>query len=102
VAITGLSYVVTITGGLLPSVSLAACSVAWTTGLFPSCSGTQTSLLSGVGSGTYPVTVALPSNPGNEVFLQATAGGLLTSISIATTVSSASPRQIRAASTTNA
>lgn len=102
VTITGMSYVITIVGGVLPTVSLTACSVAWTTGLSPSCSGTQTTLVSGVGAGTYPVTTALPASPGSEMFLQASAGGVLTSFTVATTVSSASPRQIRAASVTNA
>ena len=102
VTITGVSYVISITGGVLPSVTLNACSVAWTTGITPSCSGVQTTLVSNVGSGTYPVTAALPTSAGSEVYIQASSGGVLTSFTVSTTVSSASPRQIRAASLTNA
>jgi hypothetical protein len=102
VTITGVSYVISITGGVLPSVTLTACSVAWTTGLSPSCSGVQTTLVSGVGAGTYPVTSALPASAGSEVFIQASAGGVLTSITVGTSVSSGSPRQIRAATIINA
>lgn len=102
VTLTGVSYTISINGGVVPSVTLNACSVPWTTGVLPSCSGTQTSIVSGVGAGTYPVSVALPASAGSEVYIQATAGGVPLSITVTTSVSSAAPRQIRASSVTNA
>ena len=100
--LTGVSYTVSINGGVLPSITLNACSVPWTTGLSPSCSGTQTTIVSAVGAGTYPVSVAVPASAGSEVYIQATTGGLPLGITITTSVSSAAPRQIRASSVTNA
>lgn len=102
VTLTGVSYTISINGGLLPSITLTACSVAWTTGLFPSCSGTQTTIVSAVGAGTYAVSVAVPASAGSEVYIQATTGGVPLGITVTTSVSSAGPRQIRASSVTNA
>lgn len=102
VTLTGVSYTISISGGLLPSVTLNGCSVPWTTGLFPSCSGTQTSIVNGGAAGTYPVSVAVPSSAGSEVYVYATDAGLPSSFTVTTSVSSGAPRQIRASSVTNA
>src|SRR5262249_36568782 len=57
--LTGLSYVISFSGGGNPKVSLDACSVAWSTGSGGSCAGTTTSILSRDAAGTYPVTVGI-------------------------------------------
>ena len=101
VTLTGVSYTIPINGGVVPSITLNACSVPWTTGLSPSCSGTQTLIVNNAGSGTYQVSVAVPASAGSEVYIQATAGGLPLGITITTSVSSGAPRQIRASSVTN-
>ena len=97
--LSGVSYVVSFTGGISPSATLTACSVAWVATL---CSGTSTLVLSAVSAGTFAVTAAIPSAPGSKVFLQAVALGAPTNITFSTKVSSAGPRQIAAAVTTNA
>jgi hypothetical protein len=101
VTLTGISYTISINGGVLPSITLDACSVPWTTGLSPSCSGTQTLIVNNAGAGTYPVNVAVPASAGSEVYIQATTVGVPLGITITTSVSSAAPRQIRASSVTN-
>jgi hypothetical protein len=101
-SLAGLTYSISFAGGVAPTVTLTACSVAWTTGVLPLCTGVQTTVLSGVAAGTYPVTVGVPSTAGSEVFIQASPGGLPSSFTVTTTVGSGAPRQIRAASTTDA
>lgn len=100
--LTGLSYVISFQGGIGPTVTLVACSVAWTISLLTSCSGTETTILSSVAAGTYGTAVGVPANPGGEVYLQATPAGLPSSLTISTSVTSGTPRQVRAATTTNA
>ena len=102
VTIAGLTYSIAFNGGVAPTVTLTACSVAWTTVVLPTCTGVQTTVLSGVAAGTYPVTVGVPTSPGSAVYLQASPGGLPSSFTVTTTVGSGAPRQIRAASATNA
>jgi hypothetical protein len=86
--LSGLSYIISVTGGGNPKVSVDACSVAWFTGSGGSCAGTATSVLSKVPAGTYPLTVGIPVTPGSEVYLRATSIGNPTGIQIATSVCS--------------
>jgi hypothetical protein len=87
VTLTGLSYTITLPGGLNPTITLSSCSVAWTQST-DKCAGTMTRLLNKKAAGTYPVTISVPSSPTSETYLQATAAGSPTSITIATSVCS--------------
>lgn len=108
VNLAGLSYVVSFSGGLLPAVTIATCTVAWkqSTG---SCSGTTTTILSGKAAGTYAVTAGVPTAPASEVFVKATSTGTPSGITISTSVCSgssgcsngATSSQTRAAQRTN-
>lgn len=112
--ITGLSYVVAITGGTKTALALTACSIAWTQGGSGTCSGTsttigtwsvQTPLPNGtVASGISVTSGTAPAAAGAQLFLRATpsnapAAGV--TFTLNTTVSSGPTRQIRAARTTN-
>jgi hypothetical protein len=104
VALTGLSYSVSIPGG---SFSLLACSVAWSAN--GNCSGTTTKLLHKVSAGTYPATAALPVSAGSVVYLQLIPSPAATSVTVSTSVCSGgttctdgtTARQIRAAAVTD-
>jgi hypothetical protein len=103
------TYTVTLSqSGLIvgtPSATLKTCTVTWTS----SCTGTSTTINSWTGgSGTPTATTVVPVTPGSRFSIQTSIsgvglslGGTIT-VTISTGVNSLTPRQIRAATTTNA
>lgn len=108
VNLAGLSYGISFSGGVSPTATIAACTVAWnqSTG---ACSGTSTTILSSKAAGTYSTTTKVPTTPASDVFLKGTSSGLPTGITIGTSVCSgssgctngATTRQVRAAQGTH-
>jgi hypothetical protein len=106
-------FTITTNGGtactiLCPSVTLAACSVAWNQTL-NSCGGTTTTVASVTLNGSAHTTTvsaagAVPANPAAVLAIRAQMSTLTltaTTVTINTSVTSASPRQIRAAVVNN-
>jgi hypothetical protein len=83
--LSGLSYVVSFTGGTAPTVAVAACSTAWNagTGL---CPGVATAVLAASPAGTWPVAVGVPAAPGAVAYLQETVAGNPTGVAISISV----------------
>lgn len=103
------TYTVTVsTSGVVlgvPSATLKTCTVTWTT----SCTGgTSTTINTWTGTGGTPtVTMVVPAAPGARLSIQTSISGILASagtitVTINTGVNSLTPRQIRAATITNA
>ncbi|GEM_PF-6484279 len=58
------------------TLDITACSAPWLNFLwFSFCTGTRTTVLSGVGTGTFPVTQGVPPNPGDVTYLQVSCSG---------------------------
>jgi hypothetical protein len=104
------TYTVTVTtSGLVigtPSATLKTCTVTWTT----SCTGgTSTTINTWTGTGGSPTAIAVvPAAPGARLSIQTSITGILLAaggnviVTINTGVNSLTPRQIRAATITNA
>jgi hypothetical protein len=91
----GLSYQISLSGGVAPTVALTACPTAWntTTG---SCSGATTAVLAASAAGTYAVAAGVPAAPGAEAYLRATVNNNATAVAISTLVA---PSQVATATT---
>ncbi|HEX3461415.1 MAG TPA: hypothetical protein VHT49_10960 [Acidimicrobiales bacterium] len=103
------TYTVTLAqSGLIvgtPTATLKTCTVTWTA----TCSGTSTTINTWTGgAGTPTATTVVPVTPGSRLSIQTSIGGVGLSlggtitVTISTGVNSLTPRQIRAAVTTNA
>jgi len=101
----GLTYEISFSGAKgSPAISLTACTGPWFVfSLFGLnitwCWGTQQTVLTGTAQGSFPVTTAVPVQPGNGVYLQAALdNGRLSTLTVSTSVG---PPDVVATTTNN-
>jgi hypothetical protein len=101
----GLTYEISFSGAKgSPAISLTACTSPWIVfSLFGWninwCWGTKQTVLTGTAEGSFPVTTAVPVQPGNGVYLQAALdNGRLSTLTVSTSVG---PPDVVATTTNN-